>query len=767
MKKIIKKTVKILATATIALTVFSALGCKGKTTSKSGATYTYQTTSTTVSTWSPTDQSLGAEKDILDLITMPLYDFIMNDTKDGYKIEPELASDMPEDVTSEYAGKAPWNIPEDAKTGYAFKVPLIKTAKWDNGQAIIADDIEYSLQQYLAPEMKNYRASTFYQEGLPLANAKAYYAGGKQYDAVCITPGQYTNASDDKMYTTLSQKVVFFDDSLEAVHSSSPEYFIAESGEDLYSSLQALSNNRTYFNLTAEIKTILSKIAILCGDTNPSAYKEFCFTLTETEKLPWESVGFIKNDDYTVTFILSYPKTTFMAIYGMTDLCLLRKDLYEANKKQTGDITKSSYGTSVETSASYGPYKVTAYQAEKDMLLEKNEQCYIYNDNKHKGQYQTTGVSIQFTSNEATIMNLFLQGKLDQIGLNATNMKKYAGSEYLITTPQTYTWKFSFNIDKRALKKEESTGINHSILSYIDFRHGISLALDRQKYVDTVGLGSDPAYGLINYLYIADPETGTIYRNTPEAERVLCEFYGTKNISDITGYNKEEAALYFQKAYDAALKAGDISANDKVVLDYHIYSTSEINTRSVTFLQDAINEATKGTSLENKVTINSVIDTDYYGNMKKGNVDIAMTGWGGNPLDPYGILWCYCDTSALNEYGFDPLKETLTITLNGQAITHTYNEWYYELCNGSYVTADFNVRNTILAECEKGLLGYYNMLPVRYWNTTALNSQRVIEGSDHFINDIVKYGMIRFRTYSMNDEEWEAYCKENNYQLTY
>ena len=59
------------------------------------------------------------------------------------------------------------------------------------------------------------------------------------------------------------------------------------------------------------------------------------------------------------------------------------------------------------------------------------------------------------------------------------------------------------------------------------------------------------------------------------------------------------------------------------------------------------------------------------------------------------------------------------------------------------------------------------MIPVRYFYTNALNSQRVIEGSDHYVNSIIGYGGITFRTYSMNDKEWDDYCKENKYQLTY
>ena len=731
--------------------------------------YTFRVASSSPSTWSPTDQSMGDEDAILKLISTYLYDFVMNDEKNSYTILPELAADMPLDVTSEWAGKEPYGIPEGESSGYAWKIELVKDAVWDNGSPITVDDIEYSIQQYLNPKMKNYRANSFYQDSLPLANAKAYYDGGVSWDDVMTDSAgpSYSDAKDSEMYFSLTNKCAFFGDTLQNVHSTNPDYFTDKNGKDLFKELSSIIKQASYVHLTDEAKDIFLTISANCGDGRPVSYKEFCFTRTEVPPMEWSNVGFIKNDDHTFTLVLNKKLSPFMIIYSSTSLRLVRKDLYEANKKKTGDIEKSSYGTSLETSASYGPYKISAFQADKYIHLEKNPLWFGYSDGKHKGHYMTTDIDIQFISDLETLTNLFLQGKMDVLSLDAVRLEKYGSSEYRYDFPQSYTWKFSFDTDKRALKAEESPGINHSILAYKDFRKGISLSLDRQKYVDTIGIGSDAGYGLINYLYVAVPETGELFRDTPQAKQALCDFYGSSSIEDITGYNKEEAKNCMQKAYDAAIKAGDLKESDKIELDYHIYNENNINTRSVAFLQNAIDEATKGTGLEAKVTIKPVVDENYYANLKSGKADIAMTGWGGGAFDPYGVLWCYCVPDVVNEYGFHPDTEKLTININGNDETRTYYDWYNQLCNGLYTDSSSEIKNTILAQVEKGLLEYYIMIPLRYWNAIQLHSQRVVEGSDHYINQLVEYGGLRFRTYTMDDKEWDDYCKENNYQLKY
>lgn len=621
--------------------------------------YTYRTTGSSPSSWSPTDCQTTSDSFPITYTADALFEFNLNETRDGYVIEPGMATEMPEDVTRSYAGR--YGVPEDATEGYAWKVHLRDDLCWDNGEKIDASSFEYSAQQFLNPKMKNFRASTFYEDSLPLAGGEEYYQG--------------TGA--------------------------------------------------------------------------------------------WEDVGFIKDGDLEFTLVLTTSLSPFMFLYNSTSFNLMRKDLYEANKKESGDIIKSSYGTSVETSASYGPYKISQFQADKSMTFVRNENWRGYRDAKYEGQYQTTSIYMQYIVEHQTVISLFLQGELDDTSLDAKDLEKYGSSEYRLITPLPYTWKFSFNMDRDSLMKENTDGENHLAISNINFRKGVSLALDRQKYCDTVTIGSTPGYGLISNSYVSNPDTNELYRNTAEAKAAMVDFYGADTYEDITGYDIDAARDCFKKAYEELLTGGDVRPGDRFYIDFHTFSNDDVYMRTVAYIQDAVDSAAKGTPFEGRVTVRQVTDQDYYDNMRNGNVDLAMTAWGGASFDPYGVLWCYCTSDALNEYGFDPVAEVHTIELNGNRVTKSMNAWYKALCSGEYSSAPYAVRNKILASCEEKLLSYYNMIPLRYHNSNSMISQRVVNGADFYINDLVKRGGIQYMTYTMDDDEWAAYCEENNRQLRY
>ena len=44
-------------------------------------------------------------------------------------------------------------------------------------------------------------------------------------------------------------------------------------------------------------------------------------------------------------------------------------------------------------------------------------------------------------------------------------------------------------------------------------------------------------YGLLNYMYVYDPDTGARYRDSEQAKKALTDFYGVDKEEDITGYD--------------------------------------------------------------------------------------------------------------------------------------------------------------------------------------------------------------------------------------
>ena len=129
-----------------------------------------------------------------------------------------MAAEFPVDITAEYAGNTNFGVPADAKTGYAFKIKLNEKAVWENGDIINADSYIYSMQQILNPEIKNYRASSYYSGTLTIANSEAYYKQNEPIYTNIMVDGAYRQAEDKDMKFSFTKEIVFFGDSAKSYY---------------------------------------------------------------------------------------------------------------------------------------------------------------------------------------------------------------------------------------------------------------------------------------------------------------------------------------------------------------------------------------------------------------------------------------------------------------------------------------------------------------------------------------------------------------------
>ena len=705
------------------------------------------------------------------------YGFWMNETKDGYTIVPELAADFSVDVTADYVGNETYGVPADASEGYAWQITMRDDAVWEDGTPITAHDVEYTPQQFLNPEMKNYRASLFYVGGTALANAEAYYnndkAGGTKLTLVADLgksmsdfsagdDGQFADADGNKVYIGWNVHLDWISD-----------YTLVDYGGymelDTYYALYALDDENGYIPATEESVSLLYSVtgSDVWGNESEDDLVNYLFCEDGVvEPISWDKVGFVQNDEHIFTIILKNPSSLFDFESNIDNLLLFKEDLYEANKTETGGIIKSAYGTGVDKLSSYGPYKIVKYQESKEIVFTRNTNWHCYSDDRYDDQYQTTDIVLQQIDEHTTQLSMFLQGNLDSVGLAADDMEKYGTSDYVYYTPTSNTYYLALSTDYDMLKSREVSGVNKTILTYIDFRKAMSYSFDRLDYVKSCVPESSPAFGLLNDQYVCYPTTGERYRDSKYAQAALCDVYGVSSVNDLTGYNRDEASKLLQSAYDQCYADGNISDTDVVEIEYHVYGTDSIYQKMVDYIQDAMLAAAAGTSLENRIKFVLVEDQDHYETMKSGQDDMINGAWDGSELDPYAMMMCWTDPDMIMEYGFD-IYQYLTINVQGEDVTMTYNDWYNELYNGYYAIAELDVRNEILAGMEKGLLLNYHMIPIYSSSGASLASQRIIYGSEEYINSIVGRGGIQYLTYTMNDAEWADYCAEQGNSLSY
>ena len=521
-------------------------------------------------------------------------------------------------------------------------------------------------------------------------------------------------------------------------------------------------------------------------------------------KTTWNNVGIVKTGEYSIVLVTttSIADPDFYVPYNLTSTYLVYEPLWEdcktyfdangnvvsADSPNVASIT-TSYSTSLKTSMSYGPYELTYFEQDKSITLERNTLWHGYSDGKHFGQYQADKISCQVISNQSTALLSFLNGNLDRIDLSTADMDKYAASDYIRYIPQSYTTKLTFNTDVKALTQRGT-----QILSNANFRRGFSLSIDRTRFASSYTSAGAPGYGLLNDVYVYDPYTGESYRDSDPAKNALVQLYGLTygengdyaTLDDaykaITGYDLELAQKYMQLAYDEAVETGLYDGTSNIVLQLSVFQNEDIYTQMYHALNDALIAACQGTGFEGKVSLNMVVDEDYYATMESGLTDIIFSTWGGSAYDPYSLLYnCYCDGGieqypSQMEYGFDSSAISVEIKLNGITYRACLQDWA-RWCAGdanavvasasgaplrSFRDFDAYTRCAIYADLEYAYLSQMVAIPLYYRNSATLISQKGSYPIEEYM-DLVEFGGIAFYTFQYTDSQWANVKGNLNY----
>jgi ABC-type transport system substrate-binding protein len=381
--------------------------------------------------WNPHTYETSDESYPIGYLTTGLYDFIFNDElnpvegKDpyaGYVIRPEMAAAMPVDVTEKIKAEHPeFGIPADAKEGYAYVIDLNPLAKWEDGTPINADTYVYSMQQLLDPVMKNYRASDYMDSDFVIANAKNYYYQGttnymdnginnayNKSDLVLGADGVYATADGNKMYIGVNFALDWTGGNTlkDYVDAYGTGYFDVTN----WDALVALMDDQGLIPLTDDNYNLFLPVVTgnpAWGETEADAFNYLVEEKTYAADYAFANVGIIKNSEYSITLVLGKSLAGFDLLYNLSGNWIVYQPYYDACKAQIGETGawSTTYNTSVETTMSYGPYKMTQYQTDKSMRFERNENWFGYTDGKHiyvdpvdglvYPMYQTTAIDCQ------------------------------------------------------------------------------------------------------------------------------------------------------------------------------------------------------------------------------------------------------------------------------------------------------------------------------------------------------------------------------------
>lgn len=757
-----------------------------------------------------------------------------------------------EDVTSTVDAKWGYTADQKATGGYAWKVTIRDDIKWDDGTPIDASDFVYSMKAMLDPDFLNVRANTYY-ERFGIINADYYIFSKQSYLYESLGKHDYATlaaAIADNADVWLDAQSLWGMNGAVKLTSFNPdgttkaEAFVVDTSapavstympynEDMYldPAVDAYVNDDGTFDTDAlegdgaslEDFVVSGKYILdyFLGEYGGDAfdpdgalgddYVKIRVLNSHTE-VNWEDVGFYQDGDYSFVVCMNKPiqcledddSLSYHAAYEFQSLPLVKEDLYESCKKAPvagSTLWTSNYNSSLETSASWGPYKLTAFQGGKSFTLERNENWFGYAMEDNKNQYNVTKIQCERIADPSTAWMSFLSGKIDDISVDKDHLE-YAGSYY--STHSTGTGTFGLQVYSN-LAVLNANGRNNSILAIDEFRQALSLSINRNDVVEKIWpVSAVPCYGVMNDMYTYDVSDMASYRKSVQGKTALLNAYGFTQGSDgkwsdgagitnatlddaydaLTGYNPTLAKQLLNEAYQK-LTANATQYNYDSTKDIEIvYGASIDNDLSqfrCQYVQDVINNLTAGTPLAGKIKLKldaSQGDSGWADAFKNDTYDFFFgAGFTGNALDPFDMIGGFVDpTDSLNYHKYwDTTKENLTIKLPagdydqaGKTLTMTIKNWYDCLNgnaakNGDTYTynwaggfAPADARLEILSSIEAAVLQKNYFIALIGESNTDLLGAKFSNFSEEY-SLFNGFGSMRYMNVHYTDAEWDAY----------
>lgn len=759
--------------------------------------------------------------DMESYMTSSFYEFNYKFDADG-KIVPGAftveysASTKLEDVTKKYAGK--YGLAADAEKGQAFAMTLRNDLKWDDGTPIKAADFVYSMSQQLSPNYLFDTASNYYSGNYVIHNAQNYVKQGQSgwFDAR-NTYGTYDESLDSKLYFVIGAGSTNTNYGKAEAH-----YFSAwglPAGTDAKTAATYIvqvgkANTTVEAILALEGKTLAEikadatmkatwEAVLKFWQTEPNEELDFFVTQYTYPAMDFSEVGyFVGDNEYELVMVIDGTlkpldeegNLAYEAGYYFSNWPLVKKDLWEKCEDTTKTPYANSYCTSLEKSASWGPYKLTNYQTDKTYTVSRNDKWFGYGLEQYAKQYQTDTIITNKIPEWDTAWMSFRLGEYDSVSMDVKIANEYRTSRQAYFTPDTAT----FDLNLQSLATSRTDKRNNLLLNYEDFRKAISLAINRDDYCAKNSPSSQAALGLLNSMYYNDVENGKVYRESVQAKEAILNAYGAEKVeggwkvgtvvySNIdeavdatTGYNVTLARQLMTSAYNKAKADGKYSDGEKIVLTFGISQQTANTDRIKNWFQAAFDDATKGTAFEGKISIEYFVFSDktWSEQFADGEYDLCFGAWGNAPFNPAYLL-CETQISADNRYAINWDPTTVSVTVKATPDekhkdgVYTYNleQWRLILqgkdgCPVNFKNFPMEDQLAALGAVETAILKAYYSIPVYSRYSASLMGYKT-DYITYEYNTFMGYGGIRYMSYNFDDTEWAAFVAEKGGELNY
>ena len=732
-----------------------------------------------------------------------------------------------EDVTKTVDAKWGYTADQKAEGGYAWKITLRTDLKWHDGTPINAHDFVYSMQQQLDPAFMNFRANTYY-DTLKIKGSRAYFFQNQEGTYETVASLGYANnaaarAAGETVYVKPTDLFGGIDTFVDENGVAMPEWI---TGDTLYADPADWAAGTAADN-GLDANWIFATYEAAYLDVG-CAYETSVAIFVENKirEFAWEDVGMYAVDDYSFvvcldkaySFLTEEGDLSVWAAYYMSSLPLVHKGLYEASKqapKEGSTLWTSNYNSSLATTASWGPYKLVAFEAGSHYRLERNENWYGYSMETNKNQYNVTAINCRKVEEATTQWMGFLAGEYDNSSLDTHNVDEYLDSKYVhFSEGATGTYGMQLFSNLTVLKNSNN---NNGILAIADFRQAFNLALNRSDIIEKIWPGTaTPCFGLVNVAYYydvegaADREDGGKYRNSTIAKEGILRAYGYTqtgdkwSINNLTGLTTDEAyetltgynltlAKEKMRAAIAELEGNaefyGYDSSKKITLVYGSSADTDKQRFRANYLQGVLDTLVAGTSLEGKIEVkfDASAGSKWADAFRSGATQIGFGyGFQGNAFNPFDIIGAFVNPDdSLNYHMYwDTSAVNLTLTMPagnyagaGKTITMSAQNWYFCLNgiaaeNGAPETYNWDagfapteVRLMILSALEELTIKESRSIMLIADSGGSFLGAKFNQFSDSY-NTFMGFGGIRYMEVAYTDAEWTAFVNANNGDLS-
>lgn len=309
-------------------------------------------------------------------------------------------------------------------------------------------------------------------------------------------------------------------------------------------------------------------------------------------KVKVEELGVEAKDDKTLVVTLEKPVPYFEELTAFTALFPVRRDIVEAQGDKYGsDPTKMVFN---------GPFVIESWQKGGKTILKKNAKYY---DAK---TVKLDKIVFQDIKELSTKYQMFSAKQLDSIGATGEYRDKLkkdseAGKCVFKSEKTPSAFYMIFNMDGK-----------HKLLMNPKIRLALSLAMDRETYVNKIYKRGFVAYGLI-------PET--IKCIDKEFRKEVPE-----PLKAVVAEKKDPKALFIEGLKELKMDPDP----SKYTLNYMSQGSAAFDKQSGEYFQN---------QWKTKIGVNINIKqpasfSDYLTKCQSGEFEIAMSGWGADYNDP-------------------------------------------------------------------------------------------------------------------------------------